>query len=114
VVEKHHSGARQYGNQISEVQVTAAGCSTRFDLTADGENILDGAMNNGADLLFYCKGGVCATCKARLLEGEVEMDLNHAFTEKEVKDGLILTCQVYPISRKVIVDFDELEKLIQK
>ena len=77
-----------------------------FDLTADGENILDGAMENGLDLPFSCKGGVCATCKARILEGEVDMDLNHALTAEEVAQGYVLTCQSHPISDKVVVDFD--------
>lgn len=108
VVEKHHARAKQYGSQSSEVVVTVAGRSARFELTADGENILDGALNAGADLPFSCKGGVCATCKARLMEGEVEMDLNHALSEKEVADGMILTCQAHPISKKVVVDFDQI------
>ncbi len=108
VVEKHHARAKQYGGQLSEVLVTVAGRSSRFALTADGENILDAAMANGADLPFSCKGGVCATCKARLMEGRVEMDLNHALTEQEVAEGLILTCQAHPVSETVVVDFDQL------
>ena len=108
VVEKHHARAKQYGGQLSEVVVTVAGRSSRFELTADGENILDAAMSNGADLPFSCKGGVCATCKARVMEGEVDMDLNHALTDQEVAQGMILTCQAHPVSRKVVIDFDQL------
>jgi len=108
VVEKHHARAKQYGGQLSEVVVTVAGRSSRFELAADGENILDAAMSNGADLPFSCKGGVCATCKARLMEGKVDMDLNHALTEQEVEDGMILTCQAHPVSGKVVIDFDQL------
>ena len=66
------------------------------------------AMSNGADLPFSCKGGVCATCKARVMEGEVDMDLNHALTDQEVAEGMILTCQAHPVSRKVVIDFDQL------
>ncbi len=106
VIAKHHARAKQYGSQMSEVVVRVAGRSAQFALAADGENILDGALNSGADLPYSCKGGVCATCKARLLEGEVEMDLNHALTEKEIAEGMILTCQAHPISKKVVVDFD--------
>ena len=78
----------------------------RFDLAADGENILDAALNSGADLPFSCKGGVCATCKARLIEGQVDMDLNHALSDKELEQGFILTCQSHPVSDRVVVDFD--------
>lgn len=107
-VEKHHARARRYGGQVSRVEVKVAGRATQFDLTADGENILDGALRNGADLPFSCKSGVCATCKGRLIEGEVEMDLNHSLSEQEIKEGMVLTCQAHPVSDSVIVDFDEI------
>lgn len=106
VIEKHHARVLQYGGQVSEVVVRADGRSINFELSADGENILDGALSHGADLPFSCKGGVCATCKARLVEGEVDMDLNHALSDKEVADGMVLTCQAHPVSEKVVVDFD--------
>ena len=108
VVAKHHARAEQYAGQVSKVSVKVNGRSILFDLTADGENILDGAMRNGADLPFSCKGGVCATCKARVIDGEVEMDLNHALSDREVADGMILTCQAHPISESVTVDFDQI------
>ena len=106
VIDKHHSRAVNYAGQQSEVTVTAGGRSMRFDLAADGENILDAALNSGADLPFSCKGGVCATCKARLIEGQVDMDLNHALSDKELEQGFILTCQSHPVSDRVVVDFD--------
>ena len=106
VVEKHHARAAQYAGQQAELMVTVGGRSSRFKLAADGENILDAALNNGADLPFSCKGGVCATCKAKLVEGEVEMDLNHALSDSEVAEGFILTCQSHPVSDRVVVDFD--------
>ncbi len=106
VVEKHHARAEKYAGQVSKVSVTVSGRSINFDLTADGENILDGAMRNGADLPFSCKGGVCATCKAKVLEGQVDMDLNHALSEAEVAAGMVLTCQAHPISEHVVIDFD--------
>lgn len=106
VVEKHHARAEKYAGQVSEVSVTVSGRSINFELTADGENILDGAMRNGADLPFSCKGGVCATCKAKVIEGRVDMDLNHALSDAEVAAGMVLTCQAHPISERVVVDFD--------
>ncbi len=107
VIEKHHARAKQYGGKVSNVVVNVDGRAISFDLTADGENILDGAINNGADLPFSCKAGVCATCKARVIEGEVDMDLNHALSDQEVADGVVLTCQAHPISDKVVLDFDQ-------
>ncbi len=106
VVAKHHARAQQYAGRVSEVVVTVAGRRSHFELNTVGENILDSALKNGADLPFSCKSGVCATCKARLVEGDVEMDLNHALSEKEVRDGMILTCQAHPISQRVVVDYD--------
>ncbi|MCY4165823.1 MAG: phenylacetate-CoA oxygenase/reductase subunit PaaK [Gammaproteobacteria bacterium] len=107
-VEKHLARARQHAGRVSDVTVTAAGRSARFELSSDGESILDGALRNGADLPFSCKGGVCATCRARLLEGQVELDINHALSAQELAEGLILTCQAHPVSDRVAVDFDQL------
>ncbi len=82
------------------------GRESRFELAMDGENILDGALDAGLDAPFSCKGGVCATCKAKLLEGEVDMDLNHALSDAELAAGYILTCQAHPLSARVSVDYD--------
>jgi len=59
------------------------------------------------DLPFSCKGGVFSTCKARVIEGEVEMDVNYALVDEEVERGFILSCQAHPKSKKVVVDFDQ-------
>ncbi len=68
--------------------------------------ILDAALKHGADLPYACKGGMCCTCKARLLEGEVEMDVHWGLEDEEIKKGYILTCQSHPKTEKVVVDFD--------
>lgn len=78
-----------------------------FSLKYGSENILDAALQNGADLPFACKGGVCSTCKAKLVKGEVEMDINYALEPDELAAGYILTCQSHPRSPEVIVDFDQ-------
>lgn len=90
----------------SKITVKLDGRSFDFDLGFNGENILDAALKQGADLPFACKGGVCCTCKAKLLEGEVEMDVNWGLEHEEVAQGFILTCQSHPITEKVVVDFD--------
>ncbi len=68
---------------------------------------LDAGINQGMDLPYSCKGGVCSTCKAKLLEGEVDMDITHGLEAGEMEQGFILTCQAHPISDKVVVDFDQ-------
>jgi ring-1,2-phenylacetyl-CoA epoxidase subunit PaaE len=106
-VEKHHARAREHKGLVSEVRVMFEGREHRFELSPDGENILDAGIDNGIDLPFSCKGGVCATCKARLLEGEVDMDRNQALQPEEIEAGFILTCQSHPISERVTVDYDQ-------
>ena len=71
-----------------------------------GQNILDAAQLMGVDMPYACKGGVCCACRAKLVEGEIEMQVNYALTEKEVTQGFILTCQAVPKTKKVIIDFD--------
>lgn len=106
IEENQARRAEKYGEKISHVSVKVAGRKTFIELAMDGENILDAAMDSGADLPFSCKGGVCATCKAKVLKGKVEMDVNHSLTEQEVADGYILTCQSHPVSDDVEIDFD--------
>ena len=107
VVEKHHARAREYGGKLSKVTVIADGRGSEFELSADGENVLDAGLNFGLDLPYSCKGGVCSTCKARLVEGEVDMDITHGLEAGELESGFILTCQAHPISERVVVDFDQ-------
>lgn len=90
----------------SKITIKLDGRSFDFNLGYNSENILDAALKQGADLPFACKGGVCCTCKAKLLEGEVEMEVNWGLEQEEVDQGFILTCQSHPITEKVVVDFD--------
>jgi len=96
----------KYGKKIAKVSVKISGRKIQIELEMGGNNILDAAMEHGADLPFSCKGGVCATCKAKVIKGKVEMDISHALTEQEIKQGMILTCQAHPISDEVEIDFD--------
>lgn len=77
-----------------------------FPLASNGDTILDAALKAGAGLPFACKGGVCCTCRAKLLEGEVDMDVNYALEPDEVAAGYILACQSHPKTDKVSLDFD--------
>ncbi len=91
----------------SQVTIRLDGRTFSFDLSMQGKNILDAALQQGADLPFACKGGVCCTCRAKLLEGQVSMDVNYALETEEVERGFILTCQSHPITENVVIDFDE-------
>ena len=90
----------------SMITVKLDGRSFDFELGYDDLAILDAALQQGADLPYACKGGVCCTCKAKLVEGEVEMDVHWGLEEEEIGQRYILTCQSHPRSGKVVVDFD--------
>jgi ring-1,2-phenylacetyl-CoA epoxidase subunit PaaE len=89
-----------------EVTIVDGGKEFLFTMTKDYDNILDAALSAGADLPFACKGGVCSTCKCRVIEGSVEMKINYALDEKEVSQNLVLSCQAVPTAGEVVVDFD--------
>ncbi len=72
-----------------------------------GKNILEIAEKQDADVPFSCKGGVCCTCKAKVIEGSVEMKVNYALDEIDLANNLVLTCQALPVSQKVVVDYDD-------
>lgn len=88
------------------VQITLDGNTIEFPLASDADSLLDGALKAGADLPYACKGGVCSTCRARLIAGEVSMDVNYALEPDELEAGYILTCQSHPLTERVAVDFD--------
>ncbi len=92
---------------ISKISVRLDGIYYDFDLATDGDNVLDAAMRAGADLPFACKGGVCCTCRAKVTEGSVTMDVNYALEAEELSQGFVLTCQSHPSSPRVVIDFDE-------
>ena len=99
--------AKEFDGKVSDVTVLEGGKSINFKTAQGANNILDEALKNNADLPFACKGGVCCTCKAKLIEGQVDMQVNYGLEDDEIADGYILTCQALPISDKVVVDFDE-------
>ena len=90
----------------SHITIKLDGRSVEFKLPQNGQNILDAALQVGADLPYACKGGVCCTCRAKLIEGEVIMDVNYALEAEELTQGFILTCQSHPKTDRVVVDFD--------
>ncbi|ALJ00537.1 1,2-phenylacetyl-CoA epoxidase subunit PaaE [Rufibacter tibetensis] len=91
----------------SKVQVRLDGNYLNLEMSYYGNTILDAAAETGADVPYSCKGGVCSTCRAKVLEGEVEMDVNYSLEPEEVAAGYILTCQARPLTERVVVDFDQ-------
>jgi ring-1,2-phenylacetyl-CoA epoxidase subunit PaaE len=100
------SGESTGANVKSQVTVIQYGIETNFDLETSGISMLDASIEAGVDAPFSCKGAVCCTCRAKVIEGKVKMDANFALTDDEVAEGFILTCQAHPLTEKVIIDFD--------
>ena len=103
---KHIAEVLENKVEGTDVIIIDGGKEFHFIMEDEYDNILDGALAAGADLPFACKGGVCSTCKCRVIEGSVEMKVNYALDEKEVSQNLVLSCQAVPTTEKVIVDFD--------
>lgn len=97
----------QQGGAVSHITVTLDGRSFTFDLPLNSDTtLLDAAAAQGADVPYACKGGVCCTCKAKLLQGEVSMDVHWGLDPEEMEQGYILTCQAHPKTETVVIDFD--------
>jgi len=94
-------------SQLSEIAIQLDGDVFEFELEYGGQNLLDAALANGADLPFACKGGVCSTCKAKITKGDVIMDINYALEPYEVEAGFVLLCQSHPRSPQIYIDFDQ-------
>lgn len=90
----------------TEVTIIDGGKEFHFTMSKEFDNILDGALAAGADLPYACKGGVCSTCRCKVIEGEAEMKLNYALDESELKRKFVLSCQAFPTTPKLTVDFD--------
>ncbi|MCT7666862.1 1,2-phenylacetyl-CoA epoxidase subunit PaaE [Shinella kummerowiae] len=90
-----------------EATVTLDGATRIFKFPKHGQSLLDAALENSMDAPYACKAGVCSTCRAKVLEGEVEMETNHALEDYEVRQGYVLTCQCYPLTDRIVVSYDQ-------
>lgn len=90
----------------ASVTIRLSGRSSELDLRPDGPSVLEAALAVRSDLPFACKGGVCGTCRAKLVEGSVAMDANWALEPEELDQGYVLTCQSHPTSESVVLDYD--------
>ncbi len=90
-----------------EVTINVDGRQRMFSMQRGTESILDSALRRGIELRYSCKSGVCATCRSKLIEGKVDMEVNYSLEPDEIRRGFILTCQSFPVSDRVKVDFDQ-------
>ncbi len=88
------------------VTVILDGEEFHFDLAPEGKPIVDAANDAGADAPWSCHAGVCATCRAKVLEGQVRMTSHHALTAEEIEEGYILSCQSHPVTERVVVEYE--------
>ena len=111
-VPKHQHKPRDVGalaRTETDVTVIMDGNPTSFTMDKDKESILDAGLRAGIDMRYSCKSGVCSTCRCKLVEGKVEMDVNYALEDYEVARGFVLSCQSFPVTDKVVIDFDQAE-----
>lgn len=94
-------------DDICEVSAVLDGRRYTYLMDRNRETVLDAGRRSGADLPYSCKAGVCSTCRARLVEGQVQMDCHYGLEDSEVAAGFILTCQSHPVTEKLTVDFDQ-------
>jgi ring-1,2-phenylacetyl-CoA epoxidase subunit PaaE len=90
---------------LCEATVILDGRARTFTMDRSS-SVLDAGLRSGAELPYACKGGVCSTCRAMVVEGEVDMDANFSLEDYELARGYVLTCQSYPVTAKVVVDYD--------
>ena len=96
-------------HQHTEVTVIMDGNAASFTMEQDKESLLDAGLRAGLDMRYSCKGGVCSTCRCKVIEGKVDMDVNYALEDYEIARGYVLSCQSFPTTAKVVIDFDQAE-----
>lgn len=93
-------------SDAATVTARLGGSATTFRLGADDVPVLEAFLRERGDVPYACRGGVCGTCRARLIEGEVRMDQNYALEDAELAAGFVLTCQSHPVTDTVRLDYD--------
>ncbi len=102
-----HAARPVVGKQECEVTVIVDGYHNVFTMDKEKESVLDAGLKHGIDLRYSCKGGVCATCRCKVVEGKVDMDANYALEDYEIARGFVLSCQSFPVSDKLLLNFDQ-------
>jgi ring-1,2-phenylacetyl-CoA epoxidase subunit PaaE len=108
-IPKHEHKPRQLdaaARHETQVTVIMDGNHTSFAMDKDKESILDAGLRAGLDMRYSCKGGVCSTCRCKIIDGKVDMDVNYALEDYEIARGFVLSCQSFPVTDTVVIDFD--------
>ncbi len=111
-IPKHQHKPRAAGAVapgLTEVTVVIDGYHSSFTMEKDKESVLDAGLRAGLDMRYSCKGGVCSTCRCKVLDGKVDMDANYALEDYEIARGFVLSCQSFPVTDKLVLDFDQSE-----
>ena len=107
-VRQHVPGARDVAGQAQcDVTLIIDGAHVSFSMEKDKESVLDAALRQGIDVRYSCKAGVCSTCRCKVLDGKVDMDANYALEDYEVARGFALSCQSFPVTDRLVMDFDQ-------
>jgi len=99
--------ARKAPGEHCELTIVLDGLTRSITIEKNKDSLLDSALSQGVELPYSCKGGVCSTCRCKVLEGEVDMDANFALEDYEVARGFVLSCQSFPVTDRVLIDFDQ-------
>ncbi len=99
--------ARQAPGEQCELTIVLDGVTRNLVIEKNKDSLLDSAIAQGVELPYSCKGGVCSTCRCKVVEGEVDMDANFALEDYEVARGFVLSCQSFPVTDRVLIDFDQ-------
>lgn len=94
------------GNDTCEVTVVQDGRKRQFAMRKNALSVLEAALGEGFELPYSCKGGVCSTCRCKVTAGDVDMDTNYALEDYEIAAGFRLSCQSFPVTDKLTIDFD--------
>ncbi len=90
-----------------EVTLVIDGRHVNFAMPRDAMSVLDAGLAQGIEIPYACKGGICATCRCKVVEGKADMDANHALEDYEVARGFVLSCQAFPATDRLVLDFDQ-------
>ena len=101
------AGKSAASKDTTTVTVIMDGHTKSFDMARNGVSIVDAAADSGVELPYSCKGGVCATCRTHLREGDVRMETNYGLEPWEVEAGFVLACQSQPVSEAILLDYDK-------
>ncbi|MBB5519664.1 1,2-phenylacetyl-CoA epoxidase subunit PaaE [Amphiplicatus metriothermophilus] len=101
------ASAQEKRGALCQATIILDGAARAVEMPKEGQSVLEAALAAKLDAPYACKAGVCSTCRAKVIEGEAQMEANYALEDYEVKRGYILTCQSYPVSDRLVVDYDQ-------